>query len=150
MPSLAVHPVAALFPMLADDELKELAIDIKQNGLKFPIILDVEGKTLIDGRNRLKACELAGVEPRFERLNGEDTVAFIMSANMARRDLTQNQKAVVLAKSNNLLEWGARLNSRVAGKTSAWLNSFSLPARGWQTQLDVFNIRVEQAGDLTL
>jgi hypothetical protein len=38
LPSLAVHPVAALFPMLADDELADLAIDIKQNGLKFPII----------------------------------------------------------------------------------------------------------------
>jgi hypothetical protein len=37
----------------------------------------------------------------------EDPVAFIMSANMARRDLTQNQKAVVLAK--------ASLYARVAG-----------------------------------
>jgi hypothetical protein len=39
-----------------------------------------------------------------------------MSANMARRDLTQNQKAVVLAKSNNLLQWGSKAElSRVAG-----------------------------------
>jgi hypothetical protein len=29
MSELAIHPVAALFPMLADDELDELAADIK-------------------------------------------------------------------------------------------------------------------------
>jgi hypothetical protein len=33
MRELAVHPVAALFPMLADDELDELAADIKERGL---------------------------------------------------------------------------------------------------------------------
>jgi ParB-like chromosome segregation protein Spo0J len=65
MSELAVHPVAALFPMLADDELDELAADIKARGLRFPIIRDKEGKTLIDGRNRLIACENAGVQPDF-------------------------------------------------------------------------------------
>ena len=34
---------------------------------------------------------LAGVEPRFECLNGEDPVAFIYSANLSRRDLTQSR-----------------------------------------------------------
>jgi ParB-like chromosome segregation protein Spo0J len=83
--------------MLPGDELAALAADIKQNGLRFPIVLDAEGKTLIDGRNRLKACEIAGVEPRFERLNGEDPKAFIVSANLARRDMSKGQKAIALA-----------------------------------------------------
>ena len=43
MSELAVHPVAALFPMLADDELDELAADIKANGLLQPIVLDAKG-----------------------------------------------------------------------------------------------------------
>ncbi len=54
MSELAVHPVAALFPMLSDDELDELAADIKANGLRFPIVHDKEGKTLIDGHNRVE------------------------------------------------------------------------------------------------
>jgi hypothetical protein len=45
----------------------------------------------------LKACELAGIEPRFELLNGEDPKAFIVSANLAQRDMTKGQKAIAYA-----------------------------------------------------
>jgi hypothetical protein len=41
---------------------------------------------------------MAGVEPTFTNLNGQDATAFIFSANLARRDLTQGEKAVVYAK----------------------------------------------------
>jgi ParB-like chromosome segregation protein Spo0J len=64
MSELAVHPVAALFPMRADDELDELAADIKERGLLQPVVLDAEGRVL-DGRNRLAACGKAGVKPDF-------------------------------------------------------------------------------------
>jgi hypothetical protein len=57
-----------------------------------------EGHQLIDGRNRLKACKLAGVEPRFQKLDGTDPVAFIYSANINRRDLTKSQRAMLIAK----------------------------------------------------
>ena len=36
---------------------------------------------LIDRRNRLAACKLAGVEPRFEQLNGRNPIAYIINAN---------------------------------------------------------------------
>src|SRR3974390_2198233 len=93
---IKVHPKAALFPMLSKEELSELAEDIKQNGLKHPIVLDNEG-LLIDGRNRLEACTLAKVEPEFVTLNGEDPEAFIISQNLARRHLTPGQRAIVAA-----------------------------------------------------
>jgi ParB-like chromosome segregation protein Spo0J len=57
-----VHPIADLFPMMTDEELADLAADIKANGLLHPIVVDKEG-ALIDGRNRARACEIAGVEP---------------------------------------------------------------------------------------
>jgi len=88
---------AAVFPMLPDDELAELAADIKANGLIHPIVLDDTG-ALIDGRNRLAACRLAGVEPRFESLNGHDPVAFILSANVLRRNLNKGQQAMAVVK----------------------------------------------------
>jgi hypothetical protein len=95
--NLITHPIADLFPMMGEDELADLADDIKANGLVHAIILDAKGETLIDGRNRLRACELAQVEPRFERLNGQDPTAFIISVNLARRNLSKGQQAMALA-----------------------------------------------------
>lgn len=95
---LAVHPLAALFPMLDDDELADLAADIQANGLQIPIMLDAAGEIVVDGRNRLAACKIAGVEPTFDRLReGEDPAAFIVSANLQRRNLTRGQAAMALA-----------------------------------------------------
>jgi hypothetical protein len=96
-----IHPVAALFPMLPDDELEELAADIKVNGLIHPIVLDHDGQ-LIDGRNRLRACSLAGVEPQFTALNGHDPVAYILSSNVNRRHMTAGQRAMALARTRRL------------------------------------------------
>src|SRR4051794_3943945 len=89
-PISAVHPAADVFPMLADDELAELAEDIRVHGLIHPIVAARDG-VLIDGRNRLRACTMAGVEPRFETYQGDDPVGLIVSENINRRQLTKGQ-----------------------------------------------------------
>lgn len=96
---LPVHPAAEKFPMLPDDELQELAADIKTNGLKEPIVVaEVNGETvLVDGRNRREACRLAEVAPSTRQLNGEDPVAFILSSNIHRRHMTKGQRAMAVA-----------------------------------------------------
>lgn len=93
-----VHPAAAVFPMLPDDELAELAEDIKANGLLHPIVLDAEG-TLIDGRNRLAACRLAGVSPSFTTLNGHDPLKYILSANARRRHMSKGALAMATVEA---------------------------------------------------
>ncbi|MFJ7590836.1 ParB N-terminal domain-containing protein [Streptomyces sp. NPDC097617] len=60
--TLKVHPFADTLPMLDQDELHDLAESIKTEGLHHPIVLDPDG-VLVDGRNRLAACKIAGVEP---------------------------------------------------------------------------------------
>lgn len=92
-----VHPIAALFPMMTDDELQTLAADIKTNGLLQPIIMHDE--QLIDGRNRLAACKLAKIEPTFEPLGDRDPVALILSANVHRRHLSKGQQAMAYAQA---------------------------------------------------
>lgn len=90
------HPLANVFPMMTDEELADLAADIKANGLIHPIVVDEAGR-LVDGRNRQRACEIAGVEPQYEQLNGRDAAAFIVSANLERRNLSKGQQAMAMA-----------------------------------------------------
>ena len=87
---MKLHPVAELFPMLPAPELKELADNIRANGLQHPII--IQDETLLDGRNRLAACEAAGVKPRFEQYKGDSPVSFIIASNLLRRHLNKGQK----------------------------------------------------------
>jgi hypothetical protein len=99
--TLPVHPAAELFPMMDDDALAELAEDIAEKGQMHPIVVAMIGDpptlTLIDGRNRLKACQLAGVEPKVTFLNDQDPITYILSTNAKRRMLTKGQLAMVAA-----------------------------------------------------
>jgi 16S rRNA G966 N2-methylase RsmD len=94
-----VHPAAELFPLLGDDELAELAADIKANGLHEPVWLWRDpgcGDVLLDGRNRARACMLAGVplgEPQYYR--GDDPDGFSVSQNLRRRHLNPGQIAFI-------------------------------------------------------
>jgi hypothetical protein len=111
---LKVHPAAELFPLMTKDELAELADDIKNNGLKEPVILGhgregdaMVGTYVLDGRNRLDALELNGVEllrdgriiDRLFRDLGpvDDPVAYVISKNIHRRHLTAEQKRGLVA-----------------------------------------------------
>jgi protein gp37 len=96
------HPIANVWPMLDDGALKALADDIKANGQSVPIVLH-EGKVL-DGRNRYRACEMAGVEPRFEEYTGDNPVMKALSLNEQRRHLDTSQRALVAARLANLKE----------------------------------------------
>lgn len=100
MKKLEYHPLADLFPMMSDAELRELADDIAENGQEESIKL-YEGMVL-DGRNRHKACNLAGVEPHTEPFKGKDATKFVLSKNLKRRHLTDSQRAMVAANLANL------------------------------------------------
>lgn len=86
--------------MLPDDEMQSLSDDIKVNGLKEPIWL-YEGQ-ILDGRNRYRACEMAGVEFQKRTYTGTAPAAFVLSLNLKRRHLTPSQKATVAVE---VLPW---------------------------------------------
>lgn len=88
-----IHPAAEIFPYMAEDQFKGLVEDIRENGLLEPIVL-FEGK-IIDGRNRLRACKEAGVEPNFVEVQDVDPTNFVISRNLHRRHLTIAQRCVI-------------------------------------------------------
>ena len=100
---MKTHPLAELFPLMNDAEIAVLAADIKANGVRAAITL-LDGM-ILDGRNRHRACEIAGVEPKFREHKGGDPLAFVLSANLHRRHLTAGQRAMVAANLENM-PWG--------------------------------------------
>lgn len=100
------HPIADIWPMMAEDELSSLSADIKKNGLINSIWL-YEGK-ILDGRNRHKACEMAGIKPIFREFTGENPVAFVFSCNSERRHLTSGQRAAIAVEIKPRLEEEAK------------------------------------------
>jgi hypothetical protein len=115
--ALTIHPAAEMFPRMGADELAELGKDIATNGLQTAIVLFREnGKDqLLDGISRLDAIEAQGIDlvltnGAFDRTLGlgrdnrtrviinVDPYAFVASANLHRRHLTQEQKRELIAK----------------------------------------------------
>ena len=107
-----VHRAAELFPMMDAEALQALADDIREHGQREPVIL-FRGE-VIDGRNRLRACELAGVEPRFESRDdiGDSPAAFVLSLNLLRRHLDESQRAMVGGRAKPLFEAEASARQR--------------------------------------
>lgn len=95
--------LAQIFP-LSPEDLSDLAADIESHGLIEEITLArTQGPEsplqIIDGRRRLQACEIAGVQPRYRILrDGMDCGNYIWSRNSERRHLTSSQRALAYAE----------------------------------------------------
>ena len=118
------HPIAALFPLIEGKEFQELVDDIRDHGLHEPVVL-YEGM-IIDGRNRFRACQEAGVEPRFEAWDGEGSVVdFVVSKNLHRRHLNASQRAAIAIEATALID---RLEAEAATRSRE--NLLLSPTRG--------------------
>ena len=98
---MKIHPAAEIFPMLSDEELDSLAVDIKTHGLRHPLVM--HDRELLDGRNRLAACKIAGVVPSFVEYEGDSPVSFVISVNLQRRQLDTTQRACIAVEFLPLL-----------------------------------------------
>jgi ParB-like chromosome segregation protein Spo0J len=99
--------------MMSNLEFEALKEDIKTHGQLEPILYWKE--MLVDGRNRLKACEELGIEAREVELTDEtDPVDYVISHNLHRRNMSETQRAIVGAKLATFRN-GANQHSRREG-----------------------------------
>jgi hypothetical protein len=100
---LTNHPLADIFPLMKGLAFDALVEDIKANWLREPITL-YEGK-ILDGRNRYRAIVKADLRHKLKEENFRqfdpktqgDPLAFVISANLHRRHLTESQRATIAA-----------------------------------------------------
>ena len=121
------HPAADLFPMVPPEELAFMAASIKRRGLLHPVTLDADGR-LLDGKCRLAACELAGVEPHFETYAGDDPWRYVLSINGFRAYLGPNRRTEILEQ---VIAWKREKGADVPGE--------------WWDELDYWRGKIPEA-----
>lgn len=97
-----LHSLCTIFPKLDQLAFEALRSDIQNNGLRNPIV--VKNGEVIDGQNRLQACNDLGITPRFEEYAGDDLVEFVLAQNLHRRHLSAGQAATIVALAQ---DWSA-------------------------------------------
>lgn len=102
-----VHPAATLFPLIEGEAFEAFVEDVRANGQQTPVVLDSDGR-LLDGRNRVRACQRLGIDVLEVVHQGDDPYAFVVSNNLHRRHLSESQRAMVAAKLANLRQGSNR------------------------------------------
>src|SRR5207247_7745922 len=94
----SIHPAATIFPPLDPEAFEQLVADIKAHGIREPGWRDREGR-ILDGRHRALACTRLGLDMPWRIYQGEpgSEVALIVSLNLHRRHLTEDQRAAIAA-----------------------------------------------------
>ncbi len=122
---LPIHPLAELFPAIEGEAFDALVEDIRRHGLHEEIVL-LDG-AILDGRNRYRACLMAGVEPHFVSFTGpaapqifagRDPLDFVLSRNLHRRHLSESQRAMVAAKLATMPRGQPGRNPPIGGITA--------------------------------
>ena len=94
--ALRLHPLARAIPQMSEKEFMDLGYDIKEHGVKVPIVL-FDGQVL-DGRHRVAAAAALQVSVRVDQFEGDEAAAgeHVVSLNLQRRNLNIPQRALVV------------------------------------------------------
>ena len=115
--TMPVHPAAELFPMMSETEFQAMKEDIRIHGQNDDVL--IWNGTLLDGRNRLRACVELEIVPGWSELPSTiDPVSWVLSHNLHRRHLTTAQRAMVATNLATLLAGRPeKLNAQICAST---------------------------------
>lgn len=125
-----VHEAASVFPLLEGDEFDDLCQSIRTHGVQHPAM--VRGNELLDGRNRMRACEAlkkdgwSGSCPVVEwKDNGHNVAEWIWDTNALRRHMSDDGIVLasaaiwpLIAKENDAKKEASKFSSKTASKAA--------------------------------
>lgn len=125
-----VHPAAAVFPLIEGDDFNDLCESIRTHGVQHPAV--VRGDELLDGRNRMRACEAlraqgwSGSCPVAQwNENGRNVAEWIWDTNAIRRHMDDDGIAMastaiwpLIAKENEARREAAQFKKGQSGNPS--------------------------------
>lgn len=122
-----------LFPVMTAKEMENLVASIRENGLRYPLVLNGKG-VLVDGYNRLEACKRVGIKPKTRTVKfrtKEEELSFIFDSNRYRRHLNDFQLAEIgykiyeiraeegkKRKKENLIQYKSKGSNEPVGNSS--------------------------------
>ena len=122
-----LSPMASIFPE-ARAEIPSLAATIETLGLLEEPTVAGDPLMVVDGKRRLVACKVAGVQPTFRLLRRDiNPRAYLWAKNGERRDLTSSQKALAFAE---LFPSSGPGRPPGRGKNCAISDNFPQPTQG--------------------
>jgi hypothetical protein len=103
---MKVHPMCRLFNSIAplsNEEYQQLSEDIKERGIRVPILVNPTKDTILDGLNRHNVAfdlKLDRKDIPMEVFKGDEQAVSdeIISRNLRRRHMTDEQRAGVISK----------------------------------------------------
>lgn len=107
-----------IFPEANQEDFDRLVDSIRTNGFDRTLPVIVHDGAVIDGWNRLKACEQLGIDPVVEHFNGtdQDAMQFVIRSN-TRRNLNKGQWATIAVEASAMMEQlKAEAESRKGGR----------------------------------
>ena len=118
-----LQQLAVLIPEVKGKRFDDLVANVKKHGLLHPIVQH-KGE-ILDGRARRRACKIAHVEPRYVEFESLKLACspdeYLWSANVERRHLTADQRAVLV------FEWAKALKEEAKSRQLAALNKGDKP-----------------------
>lgn len=98
------HDAVYIFPEMTATEFEEFKEDIREHGLKVPIVTTPDG-LILDGRHRWNACMQLKIEPSYQ-VHAGNPWEYVISANLHRRHLTTSQRAMVAGRLADAVRGG--------------------------------------------
>ena len=128
---MKIHALCKIFsqdedgkPLMTAEEINRLREDIREHGVKVPILVNKKKDTILDGRTRwMLASEVGKTDTvRMDVFDGkdEDIKSEIFSRNILRRHLTDDQRVALVMKHFGK-QWRAEAKEeqRKAGQAKA-------------------------------